>query len=210
MLQLPPLALYIHIPWCIRKCPYCDFNSHQANDAVPEADYVAALRADLEQDLPLVQGRRLTSIFFGGGTPSIFSAKAIGQILQDAEHLVGFEDDIEITLEANPGTFEQERFIGFRQAGVNRLSIGIQSFNDTQLALLGRVHGRYEALRAVEMARAADFDNINLDLMHGLPQQSVADAQADLQQAILLAPEHVSWYHLTIEQNTLLYSSQPR
>ena len=210
MLQLPPLALYVHIPWCIRKCPYCDFNSHQANDEVPEADYVAALRADLEQDLPLVQGRKLTSIFFGGGTPSIFSAKAIEHILQDAEHLVGFEDDIEITLEANPGTFEQERFCGFRQAGVNRLSIGIQSFNDTQLTLLGRVHGRNEALRAVEMARAAGFDNINLDLMHGLPQQSVADAQADLQQAILLAPEHVSWYQLTIEQNTVFYSSPPR
>lgn len=210
MLQLPPLALYVHIPWCIRKCPYCDFNSHQANDEVPEADYVAALRADLEQDLPLVQGRKLTSIFFGGGTPSIFSAKAIEQILQDAEQLVGFDDGIEITLEANPGTFEQERFCGFRQAGVNRLSIGIQSFNDTQLTLLGRVHGRNEALRAVEMARAAGFDNINLDLMHGLPQQSVADAQADLQQAILLAPEHVSWYQLTIEQNTVFYSSPPR
>ena len=210
MLQLPPLALYIHIPWCIRKCPYCDFNSHQANDAVPEADYVAALRADLEQDVSLAQGRKLTSIFFGGGTPSILSAQAIGQILQDAEQLVGFEEDIEITLEANPGTFEQERFRGFRAAGVNRLSIGIQSFNDTQLALLGRVHGRSEAMRAVDVARAAGFDNINLDLMHGLPKQSVADAQADLQQAIALAPEHISWYQLTIEQNTVFYSAPPR
>ncbi|MGM8226885.1 radical SAM family heme chaperone HemW [Cellvibrio sp. ARAG 10.3] len=210
MLQLPPLALYIHIPWCIRKCPYCDFNSHQANDAVPEADYVAALRADLEQDASLAQGRKLISIFFGGGTPSILSAQAIGQILQDAEQLVGFEEDIEITLEANPGTFEQERFRGFRAAGVNRLSIGIQSFNDTQLALLGRVHGRSEALRAVDVARAAGFDNINLDLMHGLPKQSVADAQADLQQAIALTPEHISWYQLTIEQNTVFYSAPPR
>ncbi len=210
MLQLPPLALYIHIPWCIRKCPYCDFNSHQANDAVPEADYVAALRADLEQDVSLAQGRKLTSIFFGGGTPSILSAQAIGRILQDAEQLVGFEEDIEITLEANPGTFEQERFRGFRAAGVNRLSIGIQSFNDTQLALLGRVHGRSEALRAVDVARAAGFDNINLDLMHGLPKQSVADAQADLQQAIALTPEHISWYQLTIEQNTVFYSAPPR
>lgn len=210
MLQLPPLALYIHIPWCIRKCPYCDFNSHQANDAVPEADYVAALRADLQQDLSLAQGRRLSSIFFGGGTPSILSAPAIAQILADVEQLVGFEDDIEITLEANPGTFEQERFRGFRQAGVNRLSIGIQSFNDTQLTLLGRVHGRHEALRAVDMARTAGFDNINLDLMHGLPQQSVADAQADLQQAIALSPEHISWYQLTIEQNTVFYSKPPR
>jgi oxygen-independent coproporphyrinogen-3 oxidase len=208
-LSLPPLALYIHIPWCIRKCPYCDFNSHQANDDLPEAEYVAALRADLEQDLVLAQGRKLTSIFFGGGTPSVFSANAIAQILQDAERLVGFESDIEITLEANPGTFEQERFSGFRAAGANRLSIGIQSFNDVQLKLLGRVHGRDEALRAVNVARKAGFDNINLDLMHGLPQQSISDAMADLQQAIALSPEHLSWYQLTIEQNTVFYSAPP-
>ena len=170
-LQLPPLALYVHVPWCIRKCPYCDFNSHQANDDIPEADYVAALRADLQQDQVLAQGRKLTSIFFGGGTPSMLSAKAIGQILKDAENIIGFEPDIEITLEANPGTFEQEKFSGFRAAGVNRLSIGIQSFNDQQLKLLGRVHGRDEALRAVGVARNAGFDNINLDLMHGLPEQ---------------------------------------
>lgn len=208
-LMLPPLALYIHIPWCIRKCPYCDFNSHQANDDLPEAEYVAALRADLEQDVVLAQGRKLTSIFFGGGTPSVFSANAIAQILQDAERLIGFEKDIEITLEANPGTFEQERFSGFRAAGVNRLSIGIQSFNDVQLKLLGRVHGRDEALRAVDVARKAGFDNINLDLMHGLPQQSIDDAIADLQQAIALSPEHLSWYQLTIEQNTVFYSAPP-
>jgi putative oxygen-independent coproporphyrinogen III oxidase len=208
-LSLPPLALYIHIPWCIRKCPYCDFNSHQANTELPEAEYVVALRADLEQDVSLAQGRKLTSIFFGGGTPSIFTAKAIGQILQDAERLIGFESDIEITLEANPGTFEQERFNGFRRAGVNRLSIGIQSFNDVQLKLLGRVHGRDEALRAVSVARAAGFENINLDLMHGLPQQSVSDALADLRQAIALEPEHLSWYQLTIEQNTVFYSAPP-
>lgn len=208
-LTLPPLALYIHIPWCIRKCPYCDFNSHQANDDLPEAAYVTALRADLEQDLALVQGRKLTSIFFGGGTPSIFSANAIAQILQDAERLIGFEPDIEITLEANPGTFEQERFSGFRAAGVNRLSIGIQSFNDVQLKLLGRVHDGDEALRAVAVARKAGFDNINLDLMHGLPQQSNDDAMADLQQAIALSPEHLSWYQLTIEQNTAFYSAPP-
>lgn len=208
-LSLPPLALYIHIPWCIRKCPYCDFNSHQVNDDLPEAEYVAALRADLEQDLTLAQGRKLTSIFFGGGTPSVFSANAIAQILQDAERLIGFESDIEITLEANPGTFEQERFSGFRAAGVNRLSIGIQSFNDIQLKLLGRVHGRDEALRAVAVARKAGFNNINLDLMHGLPQQSIRDAMADLQQAIALSPEHLSWYQLTIEQNTLFYSAPP-
>ncbi|WP_049631448.1 radical SAM family heme chaperone HemW [Cellvibrio sp. pealriver] len=209
VLQLPPLSLYIHVPWCIRKCPYCDFNSHQANNDIPEADYVAALRFDLEQDKSLAQGRKLTSIFFGGGTPSMLSAQAIGQILNDAETIIGFEPDIEITLEANPGTFEQEKFSGFRAAGVNRLSIGIQSFNDQQLKLLGRVHGRDEALRAVGVARKAGFDNINLDLMHGLPEQSVAAAKADLQQAIDLAPEHLSWYQLTIEQNTAFYSAPP-
>jgi len=208
-LSLPPLALYIHIPWCIRKCPYCDFNSHAFEDTLPEEEYVAALRADLQQDLPLVQGRKLTSIFFGGGTPSVFSASAIEKILQDAEQLIGFENDIEITLEANPGTFEQERFSGFRAAGVNRLSIGVQSFNDVQLKLLGRVHGRDEALRAIDVARKAGFDNINLDLMHGLPQQSVEDAMADLTQAIALGPEHLSWYQLTIEQNTHFYSAPP-
>lgn len=208
-LTLPPLALYIHIPWCIRKCPYCDFNSHQANNDIPEAEYVEALRFDLEQDAVLAQGRKLTSIFFGGGTPSMLSANAIAQILKDAEAIIGFESDIEITLEANPGTFEQEKFSGFRAAGVNRLSIGIQSFNDAQLKLLGRVHGRDEALRAVDVARKAGFDNINLDLMHGLPEQSVDDAKADLAQAIALAPEHISWYQLTIEQNTAFYSAPP-
>lgn len=208
-LQLPPLALYIHVPWCIRKCPYCDFNSHQANNDIPEAEYVSALRLDLEQDQILAQGRKLTSIFFGGGTPSMLSAAAIGQILKNAEAIIGFEPDIEITLEANPGTFEQEKFSGFRAAGVNRLSIGIQSFNDQQLTLLGRVHGRDEALRAVSVARKAGFDNLNLDLMHGLPEQSVDAAQADLQQAIELGPEHLSWYQLTIEQNTAFYSAPP-
>lgn len=208
-LQLPPLALYIHVPWCIRKCPYCDFNSHQANNDIPETEYVNALRFDLEQDQSLAQGRKLTSIFFGGGTPSMLSAAAIGQIIKDAEKIIGFETDIEITMEANPGTFEQEKFSGFRTAGVNRLSIGIQSFNDQQLKLLGRVHGRDEALRAVGVARKAGFDNLNLDLMHGLPEQSVEAAKADLQQAIDLGPEHLSWYQLTIEQNTAFYSAPP-
>lgn len=208
-LLLPPLALYIHIPWCIRKCPYCDFNSHEARTDMPEAEYVAALIHDLEQDQVLAQGRKITSIFFGGGTPSLFSAKAIGDILQGAERLIGFEPDIEITLEANPGTFEQEKFRGFRLAGVNRLSIGIQSFNQTQLQLLGRVHNRDEALRSADVARGAGFDNFNLDLMHGLPQQSVADALADLDQAIALAPSHLSWYQLTIEKNTAFYSAPP-
>lgn len=209
LLTLPPLALYIHIPWCIRKCPYCDFNSHQANSDIPEAEYVAALKHDLEQDKYLAQGRKLTSIFFGGGTPSMLSANAIAQIVRDAENIIGFDADIEITLEANPGTFEQEKFYGFRRAGINRLSIGVQSFNDVQLQALGRVHGRHEALCAIDMARTAGFDNINLDLMHGLPQQSLADAQADLAQAIALAPEHLSWYQLTIEQNTHFYSAPP-
>ena len=208
-LLLPPLALYIHIPWCIRKCPYCDFNSHQANNDIPEDDYVAALRNDLLQDARLAQGRQLTSIFLGGGTPSILSDRAIANIISDAEKIIGFESDIEITMEANPGTFEQEKFHGFRSAGVNRLSIGIQSFNDVQLQALGRVHGRAEALRAIDVARTAGFDNINLDLMHGLPQQTMADAQADLAQAIALAPEHLSWYQLTIEQNTHFYSAPP-
>ncbi|MET0355328.1 MAG: radical SAM family heme chaperone HemW, partial [Cellvibrio sp.] len=208
-LSLPPLSLYIHIPWCIRKCPYCDFNSHQANNNIPEAEYVSALRFDLQQDVVLAQGRKLTSIFFGGGTPSMLSAKAIAQIVKDAQTIIGFEPEIEITLEANPGTFEQEKFSGFRAAGINRLSIGIQSFNDTQLKLLGRVHGSDEALRAVDVARKAGFDNINLDLMHGLPEQSVMGAKADLAQAIALAPEHISWYQLTIEKNTEFYSAPP-
>ena len=176
---------------------------------MPEAEYVAALIHDLEQDQVLAQGRKITSIFFGGGTPSLFSAKSIGEILQAAERLIGFEPDIEITLEANPGTFEQEKFRGFRLAGVNRLSIGIQSFNQTQLQLLGRVHNRDEALRSADVARGAGFDNFNLDLMHGLPQQSVADALADLDQAIALEPSHLSWYQLTIEQNTAFYSAPP-
>lgn len=208
-LLLPPLALYIHVPWCIRKCPYCDFNSHQANHDLPEQDYVDALRLDLQQDQVLAQGRKLTSIFFGGGTPSLLSANAISQILADAEKLIGFESNIEITLEANPGTFEQEKFSGFYAAGVNRLSIGIQSFQDKQLQLLGRVHGRDEALRAVAIARKAGFTNINLDLMHGLPEQSPELAQADLQQAIDFLPEHISWYQLTIEPNTAFYSAPP-
>jgi len=208
-LILPPLALYIHIPWCIRKCPYCDFNSHQENNSIPEDNYVNALRLDLEQDQVLAQGRKLGSIFFGGGTPSIFSASAIAKILRNAETIIGFEDDIEITLEANPGTFEQEKFSGFRRAGVNRLSIGIQSFQNRQLELLGRVHNGDEALRAIDVARQAGFDNINLDLMHGLPEQNQNAALADLRQAIDLAPEHISWYQLTIEPNTAFYSSPP-
>lgn len=206
---LPPLALYIHIPWCVRKCPYCDFNSHKAEATLPEAEYVTALIADLKIDAALCRGRKLSSIFIGGGTPSLFSAAAIGEILDAAAEIVGFEDDIEITLEANPGTFEQEKFSAFRACGVNRLSIGVQSFNDVQLQILGRIHSSGEAKAAVAMARKAGFDNINIDLMHGLPEQNLDQGLDDLRQAIALEPEHISWYQLTIEQNTEFYSAPP-
>lgn len=209
MLVLPPLSLYVHIPWCVRKCPYCDFNSHEAKGDIPEADYVAALIADLQADLPQVQGRKLSSIFFGGGTPSLFSAAAIGEILNAADQQIGFEPDIEITLEANPGTFEQARFHGYRSAGVNRLSIGIQSFNNQQLSALGRIHDRASAITAASSARNAGFDNFNLDLMHGLPGQSVEAALADLKLALALNPTHLSWYQLTIEANTAFYKQPP-
>ncbi|KUJ82914.1 YggW family oxidoreductase [Microbulbifer flavimaris] len=208
-LVLPPLSLYVHIPWCVRKCPYCDFNSHAAGETLPEAEYVAQLRRDLHSQQAWAQGRKLTSIFFGGGTPSLFSAGAIAEILQAAEELVGFEPEIEITLEANPGTFEQQKFAGYRAAGVNRLSIGVQSFDGHQLENLGRIHSGPEAAGALEMARRAGFDNINLDLMHGLPQQTEEEALADLQRAVDLGPEHISWYQLTIEPNTAFYSAPP-
>jgi len=205
-----PLALYVHIPWCIRKCPYCDFNSHQRPDELPEAEYVQALLDDLREDLPLAQGRALGSIFFGGGTPSLFTAASFERFLRGARALLPFADDIEITLEANPGTFEQARFEGYRAAGINRLSIGIQSFDPGQLQQLGRVHDRDEALRAAAIARAAGFDNFNLDLMFGLPGQSQQAALLDLQQALDCAPTHVSWYQLTIEPNTEFHRRPPR
>lgn len=208
-LTLPPLSLYIHIPWCIRKCPYCDFNSHVAGDTLPEDDYVSALLADLSHEIQHAQGRRLHSIFFGGGTPSLFSAGAIGRILDGAEQALGFADGIEITLEANPGTFEQDRFQGFRDAGVNRLSIGVQSFQTAQLKALGRIHDGDDARRAIDRSRAAGFDHFNLDLMHGLPGQNLAGALADLDQALAFQPPHLSWYQLTIEPNTAFHSSPP-
>lgn len=207
--QLPPLALYIHIPWCVRKCPYCDFNSHAASPVLPEQEYVDALLADLDQDLPAVHGRPLTSIFFGGGTPSLFSAAALGRLLAGVEQRIPFAADIEITLEANPGTFEQEKFIAYRKLGINRLSIGIQSFQPQKLKALGRIHTGDEALRAAEMARRAGFDNFNLDLMHGLPDQSLEQALDDLRQAIALAPTHLSWYQLTLEPNTVFWNQPP-
>ncbi|VEF13435.1 coproporphyrinogen III oxidase [Pseudomonas fluorescens] len=206
---LPPLALYIHIPWCVRKCPYCDFNSHTASPVLPEQEYVDALLADLDQDLHAIYGRELTSIFFGGGTPSLFSAEALGRLLEGVEQRIPFADDIEITLEANPGTFEQEKFVAYRKLGINRLSIGIQSFQQAKLEALGRIHNGDEAVRAAGMARQAGFDNFNLDLMHGLPDQSLDDALSDLRQAIELKPTHISWYQLTLEPNTVFWNQPP-
>ncbi len=197
-----PLSLYIHIPWCARKCPYCDFNSHAVRGDIPEAAYVDALLRDLESDLPRVWGRRLHSIFFGGGTPSLFSADAIDRLLSGVRALLPFSGEIEITLEANPGTIDVHKFKALRQAGINRLSIGVQSFADAQLKALGRIHGEMEARRAADWARDAGFDNFNLDLMHGLPQQTVASALHDLRIAMAAQPTHLSWYQLTVEPNT--------
>lgn len=208
-LTLPPLALYVHIPWCVRKCPYCDFNSHAASPELPEDAYISALLSDLDQDLPYAQGRELTSIFFGGGTPSLFSAQALGRLLEGVQARIPFANDIEITLEANPGTFEQAKFVAYRTLGINRLSIGVQSFQPAKLEKLGRIHTGDEALRAAEMARRAGFDNFNLDLMHGLPDQSLDEALDDLRQAIALAPTHLSWYQLTLEPNTVFWNQPP-
>jgi putative oxygen-independent coproporphyrinogen III oxidase len=207
---LPPLALYIHIPWCVRKCPYCDFNSHAAGPTLPEEEYVDALLADLDTDLQHVHGRPLISIFFGGGTPSLFSDRALGRLLEGVERRVAFAPDIEITLEANPGTFEQAKFKGYRSLGINRLSIGVQSFQQDKLKALGRIHDGDEAIRAADMARAAGFDNFNLDLMHGLPEQSIEDALFDLRTAISQGPTHLSWYQLTMEPNTVFWSQPPQ
>ena len=208
--SLPPLSLYVHIPWCVRKCPYCDFNSHAAGPEIPERAYIQRLISDLKQDLPWAQGRKLASIFFGGGTPSLFSADGIGQIITAAEELVGFEEEIEITLEANPGTVEQAKFSGFRSAGVNRLSIGIQSFNDAHLSKLGRIHSGEQTLAAVDTARRAGFENFNLDLMHGLSGQTLDEARRDIQLATDQGANHISWYQLTIEPNTEFFSRPPR
>jgi len=205
----PPLSLYIHIPWCVKKCPYCDFNSHAVGAELPEDEYITALLEDLGNDLHFVQGRPLQSIFFGGGTPSLFSAHGIGRILDAIANKISFADSIEITLEANPGTFEQQKFADLRLTGVNRLSIGIQSFNDRHLQRLGRIHSSAEAHRAIAMAQQAGFDNFNLDLMHGLPDQTLEEALDDLQTAISFAPQHLSWYQLTIEANTEFYKHPP-
>jgi putative oxygen-independent coproporphyrinogen III oxidase len=206
---LPPLTLYIHIPWCVRKCPYCDFNSHEAKDAVPEQVYVDALIADLEQDLPLVWGRTVEAVFIGGGTPSLFSPAAIDRLLGAVCARLPLRPGAEITLEANPGTVDQARFRGFREAGVNRLSLGIQSFQPGLLQAIGRIHDDRQALAAVRAAQDAGFDNLNLDLMFGLPGQDIKAALADLQRAMELQPAHLSWYELTLEPNTWFYRHPP-
>ncbi|MCK5880296.1 MAG: radical SAM family heme chaperone HemW, partial [Sinobacterium sp.] len=206
---LPPLSLYVHIPWCEKKCPYCDFNSHVNTQALPEAEYVEALIQDLRSQQSFAQGRPLASIFFGGGTPSLFSADAIATIIRAAEHYFDFSDDIEITLEANPGSSENKKFAGFAQAGVNRISLGVQSFDNAQLERLGRIHNHDDIHRAVEAIKQAGIQRFNLDLMHGLPEQTPEQAMHDLQQAVDLGAEHISWYQLTIEQNTQFFRSPP-
>ena len=208
---LPPLALYIHIPWCLKKCPYCDFNSHETRNgaALPEQEYVAALTADFEQTLPRVWGRRISSVFFGGGTPSLLSGAAVDAILAAVRARLPLNPDAEITLEANPGTAEAERFRDYRAAGVNRLSLGIQSFNPRHLKALGRIHDGDQARRAIDMARAR-FDNFNLDVMYGLPEQSLEEALQDIDTALSFEPPHLSAYHLTLEPNTVFHRYPPK
>lgn len=212
-LELPPLSLYIHIPWCIQKCPYCDFNSHAVKQGIPEQEYIAHLLADLDADLAYVQGRELHSIFIGGGTPSVFSADGIAAILNGVRERITFTSDIEITMEANPGTVEADRFAGYVKAGVSRFSIGVQSFQNDKLSRLGRIHQDDEAKNAARLATDllanSSLKSFNLDLMHGLPEQSLEDALADLTQAIQLNPPHISWYQLTIEPNTAFASKPP-
>ena len=209
-----PLSLYVHFPWCVRKCPYCDFNSHALRGALspetlPEEAYVDALIRDLDFELLTRETRALVSIFFGGGTPSLFSGKSIGRLLEAVRARMPFAAGIEITMEANPGTVDAAHFAAYRNAGVNRLSIGVQSLNDQHLKALGRIHGANDARRAVEVARAAGFDNINLDLMYALPQQTLAEAESDIRAACALSPEHLSYYHLTLEPNTEFHAHPP-
>ncbi len=213
---LPPLSLYIHIPWCVRKCPYCDFNSHEAKPVLsmskggvfPEKEYIAALVRDLEMALPLIWGRKVYTVFFGGGTPSLLSGTGVAEILRQVRMLLPLDHNAEITLEANPGTVEADKFAAFRAAGVNRLSMGIQSFSDAHLQALGRIHSTDEAKRAIEIAQQ-HFDNINLDLMYALPNQTLEQALQDVQTALQFNPQHLSCYHLTLEPNTLFYRNPP-
>ena len=206
---LPPLSLYIHIPWCVRKCPYCDFNSHEVRSAFPEKEYVAALVRDLEMALPLIWGRKVYTVFFGGGTPSLLSGAAVEEILCQVRMLLPLDINAEITLEANPGTVEAGKFAQFKDAGVNRLSLGIQSFNDAHLQALGRIHSAGEAKRAIDIAQQ-HFDNINLDLMYALPEQALDQALQDVQTALQYVPKHLSFYHLTMEPNTLFHRTPPQ
>ncbi len=205
---LPPLSLYVHWPWCVRKCPYCDFNSHEAKGELPEQAYLDALRLDLEQSLPLIWGRKIHTVFIGGGTPSLMSAAGLDRLMSDLRTLLPLELDAEITMEANPGTFEAERFKSYRASGINRLSIGIQSFNPAHLKALGRIHDGIEALRAVEIAKNT-FENFNLDLMYALPSQTLEEARRDLETALSFAPPHLSLYHLTMEPNTVFAKYPP-
>jgi putative oxygen-independent coproporphyrinogen III oxidase len=209
--SLPPLSLYIHLPWCVRKCPYCDFNSHEVRGQLsdlPEEEYVAALIRDLEESLPQVWGRKVVSVFFGGGTPSLFSARSVDAILSAARALLPLELLAEVTLEANPGTFEAQKFADFHAAGINRLSIGIQSFNSRHLQVLGRIHDGTDSHRAIEIARK-NFDNVNLDLMYALPDQSLEEARSDIEAAVSSGVAHISAYHLTVEPNTLFHRYPP-
>lgn len=204
-----PLALYIHLPWCIQKCPYCDFNSHALRDVLPEQAYINALLADFNQQLPKLAGRSLTSIFIGGGTPSLFTAAALARLIDSISSKVHLLNCCEITLEANPGTVEQSRFADYRAIGINRLSLGVQSFQDDKLKSLGRIHDAQTAQRAIHQIQTAGFDNFNIDLMYGLPQQSIADALSDLETALKFNPPHLSCYQLTLEPNTLFYKQPP-
>jgi putative oxygen-independent coproporphyrinogen III oxidase len=204
----PPLSLYIHIPWCVRKCPYCDFNSHESKQEIPEVAYVDALIADLEQATPLIWGRKMHSVFFGGGTPSLFSAESIDKILSHVRMLTPLEYGAEITLEANPGTIDTAHFLGYKEAGVNRVSIGIQSFNENHLKALGRIHNREQAIQAAELA-INTFDQVNLDVMYALPEQALDQALQDAQMACDLKPAHLSFYHLTLEPNTPFHRTPP-
>ena len=206
---LPPLSLYVHLPWCLKKCPYCDFNSHEAKGELPEQRYLAALMADLEASLPLIWGRTVHSVFIGGGTPSLFSPQAIDRLLGDIRARLRLEPGCEITLEANPGTFEKDRFKAFRGAGVTRLSVGVQSFDDRHLTALGRVHDRAQAIAAVEEAAQA-FDTFNLDIMYALPGQTLDNLAQDMRQALALEPPHISIYHLTLEPNTYFAKFPPK
>lgn len=207
--ELPPLGLYIHFPWCIRKCPYCDFNSHEARDELPEQSYIDSLLLDLDWQLPHIWGRSIQSIFMGGGTPSLFSAESIDRLISGLRARLNFPPDTEITMEANPGTVEQVKFSDFRALGVNRLSVGVQSFEDRQLQNLGRIHDSKEATRAIEAAHTAGFERLNIDLMYGLPGQSVKQAMDDLKTALSLEPDHISHYQLTIEPNTWFQHQPP-